>query len=101
MHYADSSHSIPVPATTSKVLSMDDGDLCARVDQCIRMWRIDGTEGVVVRAGKGVVTLCGVVTSTVMKHRLHECCRHISGVREVVDRTGVLLSRSRDATLPH
>ena len=68
-------------------------DLDIRVELCLRCWRISGSEGVEVRVFSGTVVLHGEVTTSAAKYQVAECCRHIPGVRDVVDSLRVTRSR--------
>lgn len=60
-------------------------DLDVRVEMCLRCWSITGSESVEVRICSGTVILQGDVATSAAKYQVAECCRHIPGVRDVVD----------------
>lgn len=69
-------------------------DLDVRVEMCLRCWSITGSERVEVRICSGTVILQGAVATSAAKYQVAECCRHIPGVREVVDSLRVTRPRS-------
>ena len=79
----------PVESLTSATSA----NLDARVEMCLRCWSIPDSDGVEVRVCSGTVVLHGEVTTSAAKYQVAECCRHIPGVRDVVDALSVVRSR--------
>lgn len=87
--FPKSARQSPVESLTSATSA----NLDARVGMCLRCWSITGSEGVEVRVCSGTVVLHGEVTTSAAKYQVAECCRHIPGVRDVVDALSVVRSR--------
>jgi osmotically-inducible protein OsmY len=67
-----------------------DGELRRRVFDYLRRRGIRGSDTVRLTVGNGSVLLEGNVTSSFVKRRCVDCCRHVAGVINVIDRLVVL-----------
>ena len=63
--------------------------LAQRTTLCLHTRGICGAEQIVVRVVGCTVILCGQVPSLEAKRVCLECCRHVAGVIQVVDRLNV------------
>ena len=86
-------HRIARQSAVESLTAATGADLDVRVEMCLRCWSITGSEGVEVRVCSGTVVLHGEVTTSAAKYQVAECCRHIPGVRDVVDALSVVRSR--------
>jgi len=68
----------------------DDRDLQRRIVNYLVMRNVPGAKSIHALAVGGNVVLDGTVPSLSARHRCLQCCRHVAGVLNVIDRLDVV-----------
>jgi osmotically-inducible protein OsmY len=70
---------------------MSDRQLERGIVEFLKTRRLDPVRPFHVEARDGVVTVRGAVATGFAKRACYECCRHVAGVRRVVDEVEVAI----------